>query len=579
MILRKAAEELEDLDTLANTNMKYFLFNIILLLLVLNPVVVFTQDDDVFTYEYALLEAARQKTIGNVNEAIRLYKKCIEAKPVSAVAYYELGSIYAVMNQPEISNEFLSKAHNLEPNNYWYLLAYIQILDYRNEYEKIIDILKDYLQDNIDLRMSYTLANAYASSGKDRKALKILDKMEKENGVSEQIILKKVGILKEMDKFDKAEGELLKLIDVLPESPEYHILMAEFYQEAGNEEKAVEYFNIAYDLDSTNIYAISNLADYYTKKGPVERGLFYINRAFTLDDIPLEKKLSTMLYYMGEEKMLKEYSDDYEVIINTLLEKYPDNYDIKTIAYDFYNKTERYEKAYNLIKELVEEKKDNFILWQQAIYTASLLNKYDDIIDLGNRALKIFPNKKELLLFMGIAYFQKEEYKNCYDYLMKGYEPGLQLQMQIQYLTFLAESSYRIEKTSESFYFFEELLLLKPDDYMIMNNYSYYMALEDTDLNRAEELSRKTILKFPDNSTYIDTYAWILFKMERYDESRTYMEKIKDIKDQSGEVVYHYAWILCKTGDKMEAIRYFEMARGKDYEDMEEIKNGIESCR
>jgi len=42
-----------------------------------------------------------------------------------------------------------------------------------------------------------------------------------------------------------------------------------------------------------------------------------------------------------------------------------------------------------------------------------------------------------------------------------------------------------------------------------MNNYAYYLSEEKTDLKKAEKMSAKAVEKEPNNSTYLDTYAWI----------------------------------------------------------------------
>ena len=73
-------------------------------------------------------------------------------------------------------------------------------------------------------------------------------------------------------------------------------------------------------------------------------------------------------------------------------------------------KSKKLEEAYVLIRELVEDEEDNYSLWQQAIYNASLLNEYDDILELGNRAISYFPNKPDLYLYIGIAHFQKNQF-------------------------------------------------------------------------------------------------------------------------------------------------------------------------
>lgn len=538
----------------------------------------FCQHEEKFDYEFALIEAARQKTIGNINESIKLYQKCLEAFPESDVAYYELGSIYAALNQAEISGRLLERAHELSPDNYWYILAYSQILDFQQEYRKLIKVLKKYLKENDKSMMWFSLANTYHKLGKNRRAFRILDRMENEQGLSEKVLLKKVEIYKAENKYQKGEKELKKLLEVFPESPEYNIIMAEFLEETGMDEKSVVYFRKAYELDTTNLYAISNLADYYTTNNNMKEGLYFLNRAFTLDEIEIEKKLNTLVYFLGEKHTIEKFTSEFIDIMNTLLSKYPDNYEVKTIAFDFFSNIEHYSKSYEIIHNLLDEHEDKYIFWERAIYIASLLNKYGEIIDLGEKALAIFPNKRELKLFIGIAYYQKENYEECYRYLSESYEPGLEMQQELQYLTFLAESAYKLNKIDESFYYFEELLLLQPDNYAVMNNYSYYMALEDITLRRAEELSRQTIEQNPDNSTYLDTYAWILFKLDNYSEALEYIQKAMKREIEDAEVFFHYAWILCKTGDKSESRKYFERARSAGYNDELELEEGIKFC-
>lgn len=545
---------------------------------IFSTIILTGQDTNEYNYQFALIEAARQKTIGNINEAIKLYKKCIEVNPESAVAYYELGSIYAALKQNEIAKYHLKKAYLMDSENYYYLLAYTQILNLDEDYDQMVKTVKDYLKRNDDIRVKYTLTNAYDKLGKDRKALRILNQIENERGISELIILKKVEILKEIKRIEKAEKELFKLLNLIPESPYYNIIIGEFYKETDQISKAVKYFHKAYELDSTNIFAISNLADYYTENGPKKKGLFFLNKAFSMEQVSLEKKISTLLYFMEEEKSLKQYNLEYRRIISTLLNQYPDNYEVKTIAYDYYNKIEDYEKSYEIIMELLDLRQDSYMLWQQAIYNASLLNKYDDIIKYGTEAKIIFPNKKELDLFLGIAYYQKSNYSTAYSYLSQGYDNTIDLHLQIQYLTFLAESAYKIRKIDESFYYFEELLLLDPDNYLVMNNYSYYMALESRSLQRAEELSEKAIERFPNNYTYLDTYAWILFKQEKFAEAKNIMDRIEYENISDADIFYHMAWIYCKVGKKEEAINFFNKAEELGYESEGDIDVGKKEC-
>ncbi|HQG36978.1 MAG TPA: hypothetical protein PK094_07235, partial [Bacteroidales bacterium] len=81
----------------------------------------------------------------------------------------------------------------------------------------------------------------------------------------------------------------------------------------------------------------------------------------------------------------------------------------------------------------------------------------------------------------------------------------------------------------------------------------------------------------PENATYLDTYAWILFKMGKIKKSLEIMEKILSNKNNNdAEYFEHYGFML-KAGNKCnEAIEVWKKAieidTSKTYLE-EEIKN------
>ena len=188
----------------------------------------YAQNETDHNYEYALIEAARQKSVGNLSEAINLYKKCIVVNPESSIAAYELGSIYAALNKLDLAESYLRTAYSMDQDNYWYLLGFSEILKANEKYKEAEELLKDYLKFKNDTKLKYSLATVYEQGGKNKKALSVLDELEKENGVSELVILKKVDILKAENEIVKAENEIKKLIDLMPESGAYQIILAEF---------------------------------------------------------------------------------------------------------------------------------------------------------------------------------------------------------------------------------------------------------------------------------------------------------------------------------------------------------------
>ncbi len=193
--------------------------------------------------------------------------------------------------------------------------------------------------------------------------------------------------------------------------------------------------------------------------------------------------------------------------------------------------------------------------------------------------MKYFPNKPELKLFIGIAWYQKGSFNKSLEILKDGYTDNLENGVKTQYLTFLGESAYRSGNYDDAFGYFEKLLILEPDNNMVKNNYSYYMALKDYNLKRAVELSGQTVKNDPDNGTFLDTYGWILYKTGDYSQAKIYLERALKNADNNSEICYHYAEVLYQLGDKDSSLTWYEKAKngGMDNEEIDqritELKN------
>ena len=107
---------------------------------------------------------------------------------------------------------------------------------------------------------------------------------------------------------------------------------------------------------------------------------------------------------------------------------------------------------------------------------------------------------------------------------------------------------------------YEKALEYIPNNVQVLNNYAYYLSLREENLERAEEMSKKTIEMFPEEANYLDTYAWILYKMKKYEQAKSWMQKAIDISE-SKTFYSHMAEILKELGQKEESEFYLEKAK------------------
>ena len=108
---------------------------------------------------------------------------------------------------------------------------------------------------------------------------------------------------------------------------------------------------------------------------------------------------------------------------------------------------------------------------------------------------------------------------------------------------------------------YDSTLIYDPENINVLNNYAYYLSVEGRDLKRAQRMSAKTLEAEPLNATYLDTYAWILFRMKKYQEALGYMEKALRYLDRDNPEIYeHYGDVLFMCGEKEKALENWHKA-------------------
>ena len=126
----------------------------------------------------------------------------------------------------------------------------------------------------------------------------------------------------------------------------------------------------------------------------------------------------------------------------------------------------------------------------------------------------------------------------------------------------LGDAYNSLENHAKSDEAYESVLAIDPNNYSVLNNYSYFLALRKEKLNLAKKMSVKLVKDNPDNPTYLDTHAWVLFMMENYKEAKRIMERALKSDNASGIHHEHYGDILYQLGDVDGAVEQWSKAKG-----------------
>ena len=520
-------------------------------------------DDDKNEFEYTFIEGLKQKMIGNQKAATTLFSKCLEINPNSSSAMFELAKIYSSNGDQTSSSLLLEKAIKIDPDNKWYKLLLAQIYQQAKQFNKAAEIYQQlHAKDPDDLEYLYMNAALLSSAEKFDQAIEAYDELEKKVGVNDQISVEKQQIYQAAGKKKEAQAELQKLIDSNPKDPHYYGLMADYYLSEKDEVNALKYYNKILEIDPDNGFVLFSLTSFYRQKEDKEKAWEYIKKGFQNKTVEVETKIQYYLMVMSEPQKPFFTEDQVSELMNILLQTNGDDYRVFTVYAEYLISKGKLAEAREQLRKVLENNKDNYMIWERMLMVSNDLLDFKSIYTDAEKAIELFPNQPVLYGLRAVACLQLEKYTEAIDILNEGDAYVLDnVPLKIQFDLYRAEANYKLGKVEEAFKAFDTVISLDPENWLAMNNYAYYLSVRNEDLGKAEELSSKAVRANPENPTYLDTYAWVLFMRKDFTLARFYMETaIKNGGDKNGVIVEHYGDILFMLGEKDQALEQWKKA-------------------
>ena len=535
-------------------------------------------EKDELTYTYAFFEGNKQKMLGNYDNAAAYFAKCLQLKKTSSAAMYELSKIYYLQKDFENALAFAKQAVKHNPNNFWYSSMLSTLYRQNKEIDKSIEILTSLKEKYPEkLELIFELASSNAMIGKTSEAIKLYNELEKKYGVTEEISLEKERIyLYKKDK-EKARGELRKLIEAFPEEVKYRGLLAEsLLSDMRNDEAFIVYQELN-KIDSTNGLIHLSMSEYYRVTGNYLKAFDKTKLAFASSDVDGKIKAQILVPLISKSKFDTIARNQAQELIDISLNNDSNDTYIRILYSDYLIQKKEFKEARNQLQKVIVTKKDNEWVWEQLLYLESEVKDYNAMAKESAEAMELYPNKPNFYLLNGIANFLLKKNKKAIDALETGLGYVVDNNAQkIQFLLYLGDASYRIKDYVNSDKYFDNLLDIDKSNSYVLNNYSYYLSIRGEKLDRAEKMSRMCIELNPKNGTYLDTYAWVLYKRKKYELAKTNIEDaIKFGGGRSAVIVEHYADILYKLNKKEEALEKWKEAKeiGKGSKFLEEKIN------
>ncbi|MCL2728327.1 MAG: tetratricopeptide repeat protein [Bacteroidales bacterium] len=516
--------------------------------------------------EFYYMEGLHHYHAGNYSTAENTFKQLLSINPNHDAALYYMANIKMGFGKREEALRYMHAAAQADTSNYWYQMQIAQLYSMNQQKARAAEVYEDLLArypKKIDLY--YDLANLYLNLREIDKALLLLDDIEKFGGVSEATGFYRFNILMMQGKREEAQPLIEELAQSYP-SPRVLTLLGDLYAESGSDSLALACYDGALLDDPGFIPAIFGQAEVYRLSQQYD--LFFEKMSLFMDDDFVDASMK--IEYMEQLLQNRAFAANFLRQVDTLFTKlYRCHQTDSAVVYryaGFLVQANKEEQAVAVLKQHVEEDTGNQMAWHQYLSINYFLQRWDDMYAIANQALLHFPKQPQFMTMAGIAVWQKGQIPEAISIfesilpLAKKDRPLL-----TQTYAVLGDLYHAAGKQEKSFKAYEKSLQLDPDQHGTLNNYAYFLSLAGIKLQKAYEMSKRTIDAEPQNATYLDTFGWVLYKMGRYQEAKAIFRQVLIYgKDLSAEVLDHYAEVLYALKEYDMAFMYWEQAKFKE---------------
>lgn len=530
-----------------------------------------TELEDPLTYgerrkfDYYFLEAVRMKQKGDYDAAFELYGRCLEIYPGSAAVLYELSQFYMFLGQEQKGEEALKQAVRRDDGNFWYKQTLASYYRQKQDWLKAVTVYEDMAQIfPARLEPLLSLADLYGRTKSYDRLVAVLDRIEELDGKSEQISMEKFRAYLQMDNMERAFGEIQSLTDEYPYDMRYRTVMGDMYLSVGRNDEALKVYSEILKVEPDYAPAMISLASYYQKTGQDSLYAVQTDSILVNENVEPGVKMNFMKQLILKSEQTDRDSTKIIGLFEKMMGRKQTTADVAMLYAQYLISKKMEKESVPVLDRVLSIDPENKPARLQLLGYAISRDDPDEVIRVAEPALVYSPDAMEFYYYLGMAHYQKEQTDKALEVFRKGVQQINEKSdkgIASDFYSILGDLYHQREMKAEAYAAYDSSLVYNPKNINTLNNYAYYLSVERTDLDKAEEMSFITVKEEPENATYLDTYAWILFEKGRYTEARIYIEQaMRNGGDKSQVIVEHCGDIYFKLGEKEKAVEMWKKA-------------------
>ena len=517
-------------------------------------------------YDYFFLEAMRMKEKNEYDAAFGLLQHCLDINPNASSALYEISQYYMFLRQVPQGQAALEQAVAFAPDNFWYSQGLVSLYQQQNELDKAVTLLEKMVTRFPSKQEPlFSLLDIYSRQEKYNDVISTLNRLEKRLGKNEQLSMEKFRIYLQMKDDKKAFQEIESLVQEYPMDMRYQVILGDVYLQNGKKQEAYDAYQKVLAVEPDNPMALFSMASYYEQTGQKELYQQQLDTLLLNKKVTPDTKVGVMRQMIVENEQADKDSTQIIALFDRIMKQEQDDPQIPMLYAQYLLSKKMESESVPVLEQVVDLDPTNKAARMMLIGAAAKKEDYKQIIKVCEPGIEATPDALEFYYYLAVAYNQAEKPDSVISICTRALEHKTadgKKEIVSEFYSILGDMYHTQKQMKEAYAAYDSALVYNPSNIGALNNYAYYLSVERRDLDKAEEMSYKTVKAEPNNATYLDTYAWILFEKGNYAEARIYIDNAMKSEggDKSDVIVEHCGDIYYMTGDVDGALTYWKKA-------------------
>lgn len=538
---------------------------------------------DLFKSDSCIIEAQRAYNYHDAEKVRSLCRQALQYNPANDAAFYLMAKVDLVENKLQPAEMNLRQAVALDSNNYYYAATLGAVYMQNTDVTEAIRIFEKLVNKYPTKRDPYTnLINIYLPRGQQDRAMILADRLEKAVGPNDISTMTRFKIYSGQNDAQKAI-EVLEEADARTPSELYETYIAELLESQGKDSLAIVYYDKALRNDPQCIPALFGKMEVYRRNGNHALYLGYLKSFLENPEVDPSIKKQHVESVMELPVYKQRYAKEMSKCLDALSRAHPSDSSIAISSAMFMARSGESELAMNALERTLKFYPTDYYIRSNIISFLYSREDWPRLELFTDSTMAVVPEQnKDLFQFKGIAQYNQGKLDQAIETLLSQ-EKNLRKEKDtatlLQIYSFVGDIYHQKNDNKSAYKFYKKALKMDPRNAPVLNNYAWYMATGTPrgDLNKALQMSKITVDDNPSESTYLDTYGWILYLMGEKEQAKKYLQQAVAFDGgESTVLMEHYADVLYDLQEFDLAFIYYEKALKRALDNTLESKESLD---